>query len=44
MHVDVDGSLPLSQAHDIGEQVRIAVEALAEVDQAFVHLEPARGS
>jgi cation diffusion facilitator family transporter len=44
MHVDVDGGLPLRRAHDISEQVRIAVEGLDEVDQAFVHLEPARKS
>jgi cation diffusion facilitator family transporter len=44
MHVDVDGNLPLRQAHDISEQIRIAVEALDEVDQAFVHLEPAEES
>jgi cation diffusion facilitator family transporter len=44
LHVDVDGNLPLHRAHDISEQVRIAVEALDEVDQAFVHLEPASES
>jgi cation diffusion facilitator family transporter len=44
MHVDVDGDLALRQAHDIGEQVRSAVEALAAVDQAFIHLEPAHES
>jgi cation diffusion facilitator family transporter len=44
MHVDVIGTLPLRQAHDISEQVRSAVEALDEVDEAFVHLEPAHDS
>jgi cation diffusion facilitator family transporter len=41
MHVDVLGDMPLRQAHDISERVSSAVEALDEVDQAFVHLEPA---
>jgi len=44
MHVDVLGDLPLRQAHDISEQVCSAVEALDEVDQAFVHLEPTHGA
>jgi cation diffusion facilitator family transporter len=41
LHVDVPGEISLSAAHDISEQVAAAVEALDEVDQAFVHLEPA---
>ncbi len=41
LHVDVPGEISLSAAHDISELVAGAVEALAEVDQAFVHLEPA---
>jgi cation diffusion facilitator family transporter len=40
LHVDVDGALPFHAAHDISDAVREAVEALDEVDQAFVHLEP----
>lgn len=41
MHVDVPGEISLSAAHDISERVAATVEALDEVDQAFVHLEPA---
>jgi cation diffusion facilitator family transporter len=41
MHVDVPGEISLAAAHDISEQVAATVEALDEVDQAFVHLEPA---
>ncbi len=40
MHIDVDGSMTLDRAHDIGEQVRNVVEGLAEVDLVFVHIEP----
>jgi cation diffusion facilitator family transporter len=40
LHVNVDGAIPFRAAHDISDAVREAVEALDEVDQAFVHLEP----
>ena len=40
MHIDVDGEMPLREAHAIGEQVETRVEALSNVDQAFVHVEP----
>ena len=40
LHVDVDDKIPFSLAHQISDQVREVVEALDEVDQAFVHLEP----
>jgi len=40
MHIDVDGEMPLREAHAIGEQVETRVEALPNVDQAFVHVEP----
>ncbi len=40
MHIDVNGSITLDRAHDIGEQVRDVVEDLAEVDLVFVHIEP----
>jgi len=40
MHIDVDGSMTLDKAHDIGEEVRTVVEELAEVDLVFVHIEP----
>jgi len=40
MHIDVDGSMTLDRAHDIGEEVRTVVEALVEVDLVFVHIEP----
>lgn len=41
LHADVAGTLPLAQAHEIGEQVRHAiVHALPEVVDADVHLDP----
>jgi len=42
IHVYVDGSTPVSEAHHISHAVREAVQALDGVDHAFVHLEPAR--
>jgi divalent metal cation (Fe/Co/Zn/Cd) transporter len=40
VHVDVDGEISFLFAHQISNAVRDAVEALDEVDLAFVHLEP----
>lgn len=40
MHINVDGDIPLSKAHQIGEDVRQAVEGLEEVDLVYVHIEP----
>jgi cation diffusion facilitator family transporter len=40
MHVEIDGDLSFRVAHDISDGVQEAVEALDEVDLAFVHLEP----
>ena len=42
MHIDVDGDLKLRKAHAIGELVEDRVEALPDVDMAFVHVEPTR--
>lgn len=40
VHINVDGSLPLNQTHAINDNVIHALEALPEVDRAYVHLEP----
>jgi len=40
LHVEVDGEISFRDAHRISNAVRDAVEALDEVDLAFVHLEP----
>lgn len=41
-HINVDGNMTLSDAHDIGEKVRSKIESLAEVDLVYVHVEPAQ--
>jgi cation diffusion facilitator family transporter len=40
LHVEADGDITFLDAHRISNAVRDAVEALDEVDLAFVHLEP----
>jgi cation diffusion facilitator family transporter len=42
LHVEVDGNISFHDAHRISDAVRDAVQALEEVDLAFIHLEPAR--
>ncbi|MCL7452511.1 MAG: cation diffusion facilitator family transporter [Anaerolineae bacterium] len=42
LHVEVDGDIAFHDAHRISNTVRDAVQALDEVDLAFIHLEPAR--
>ena len=41
IHVYVDGSMSVRDAHAISHAVREAVQALDAVDHAFVHVEPA---
>jgi cation diffusion facilitator family transporter len=43
MHIDVDGTISLAEAHEISDRVEECVEQLKVVDQAFVHVEPASG-
>ncbi len=40
LHINLDGNLSLDRAHEISDQVIAAVEALPDVDRAYVHLEP----
>ncbi|MHB1294467.1 MAG: cation diffusion facilitator family transporter [Anaerolineae bacterium] len=40
LHIDMEGSESLDQVHAVSDAVRSAVEALGEVDHAFVHVEP----
>jgi cation diffusion facilitator family transporter len=40
MHIDVDGTLPFSQIHDISDAVSRKVESIDEVDLVFIHVEP----
>ncbi|KPL74111.1 cation transporter [Ornatilinea apprima] len=40
VHANVDGSMSLDAAHEINDQVIELLEDMAEVDRAYVHLEP----
>ena len=40
MHINVDGNKTLNEAHDICDQATEILEALPEVDRAYVHVEP----
>jgi cation diffusion facilitator family transporter len=40
LHINVDGNLPLFEAHAISDSVQASVEALDGIDRAYVHLEP----
>lgn len=40
LHVNVNGSMTLSNAHDIADEVISRLEELPEVDRAYVHIEP----
>ena len=40
LHVDVDGSLAITEAHRISNKVQEELEALPEIDRAYIHIEP----
>ena len=40
MHINVDGNKTLNEAHDICDKATEKLEALPEVDRAYVHVEP----
>ena len=40
LHIDVDGTTPLVDVHQISDQVQTKLEALPEVDRVYVHVEP----
>lgn len=40
LHVNVDGDMTLHQAHEIADSIIAKLEALPEVDRAYVHIEP----
>lgn len=44
IHIEVDQELRTRQSHDVGGAVRHAVEGLAGVDRAFVHVDPVPAS
>jgi len=40
IHINMSGDASLDETHRVSDEVRAAVEALREVDHAFVHVEP----
>ncbi len=40
MHINVKGSTPLDATHAISDEVIARIEAIPEVDRAYVHIEP----
>jgi cation diffusion facilitator family transporter len=40
LHVNVDGKTPLTRSHAISDEVIERLQALPEVDRAYVHIEP----
>ncbi|HNT76689.1 MAG TPA: cation diffusion facilitator family transporter [Anaerolineae bacterium] len=40
LHINVDKTLSITEAHAIADAVQEALEALPEVDRAYVHVEP----
>ncbi len=40
LHVNVDGNISLNRAHDIEDEIVKRLEALPEIDRAYVHVEP----
>ncbi len=40
IHINVDGNMTLNQAHAIADDVSTRLEALPDVDRAYVHIEP----
>jgi len=40
IHIALDGTLQLSQAHDIATEVQEMVENLEDVNRAFIHVDP----
>lgn len=40
IHINMDGRLSLDEVHRVSDRVRETVEALEQVDHAFVHVEP----
>jgi cation diffusion facilitator family transporter len=40
LHVNVAGDMPLREAHTITDEITTRLEALPDIDRAYVHLEP----
>jgi cation diffusion facilitator family transporter len=44
VHVEVDQELSTRQSHDVGGNVRAAIERLPNVERAFIHVDPVLGA
>ena len=40
VHIDMDRRANLEEVHEVSDAVRAAIEEMAEVDHAFIHVEP----
>lgn len=40
MHINVEGSMTLDEAHRISDEITNRVEALPEIDRVYIHVEP----
>lgn len=40
LHINVDGSITVHQAHEISDNVTRTLEAMPQVDRVYVHIEP----
>jgi divalent metal cation (Fe/Co/Zn/Cd) transporter len=40
LHINVDGSSPLRDTHQIEDEVMNRLETIQEIDRAYVHIEP----
>jgi cation diffusion facilitator family transporter len=40
LHIDVDCTINIQEAHDIGKKVQWAVEDMDEISRAFIHIDP----
>lgn len=40
LHINVDGRMSLYEAHHVADAVHASIEALGEVDRAYIHVEP----
>jgi divalent metal cation (Fe/Co/Zn/Cd) transporter len=40
MHINLPGEKTLDEVHEVSDRVIEALEALPEVDRAYVHVEP----
>ena len=40
IHIEVEKDIPTERSHDIGKEVKYAIEEIDEIQQVFVHIDP----